>query len=365
MAKSIYVHIPFCNKICSYCDFTKFISHHKYVEPYVNQLVKHIESREIFNAKTIYLGGGTPTSLPLPLLEKVLIALKPFSSNVIEYSIETNVENINVDLIKLLHKYGVNRISIGVQTFNDKHLQVLNRSHSYQSIIEKINLLKDNNFNNISIDLIYGLPNQTLKEWQDDLKIALSLPIKHISLYSLMIEENTLLFNNKVQERDEDFLDECYSYAFSYLKENGFNRYEVSNFASSEEYESKHNLVYWNDQEYVSFGVGSSGYENNVRYTYTRSLQKYIEDYNLREEEIIDTYNHKEEYIMLHLRTRYGLSIDDYNLTFNSNFNEEFKDALKQLIKEKLIEIDNDILRVKEDKLFILNHIILKFIQCL
>ena len=365
MVKSIYVHIPFCNKICAYCDFTKFLAHHKYVEPYVDTLVKHIKSYPEFQAKTIYLGGGTPSSLPLPLLNKVLEALSPFTKDIQEYTIETNVENINQELINLLVKYGVNRISIGVQTFNNIHLKTLNRNHTYNEIIEKINLLKSNNFNNISIDLIYGLPNQTIKEFREDLEIACSLPIKHLSLYSLMIEEHTLLFLQNYQERDEDFLDECYTLACSYLKKQGFTRYEVSNFALSSEYESKHNLVYWNDQEYVSFGVGASGYEGNTRYTYTKSLQNYIKNYNDREEELIDIYNHKEEYIMLHLRTRYGISFLDYKHVFNEDFLSKFNKPITYLKENGYIEINDDILKVKEDKIYILNSIIIKFIECL
>lgn len=365
MAKSIYVHIPFCNNICAYCDFTKFILHHKYVEPYVNQLISHIKSKEVFDAKTIYIGGGTPTSLPLSLLERILQALEPFSKNAVEYSIETNVENINIDLITLLKKFNVNRISIGVQTFNDKHLKILKRNHSYDAIIEKIILLTKNDFNNISIDLIYGLPEQTMDEWKKDLDIALSLPLKHISLYSLMVEEHTVLYLNNVKERDEDFLDECYQYAYNYLKSNGFTRYEVSNFASSSEYESKHNLVYWNAEEYVAFGVGASGYEGNTRYSYTKSLQNYLTNFNDRDDETLDLYNLKEEYIMLHLRTRYGISLSDYKMKFNSNFSEEFSDVISSLKKEKLIEINDDILKVKEDKVYILNHIILKFVESL
>lgn len=365
MAKSIYVHIPFCNKICSYCDFTKFLLHHNYVEPYVNQIIKHIESRKAFNAETIYIGGGTPTSLSLNYLEKILQSLVRFSHNVFEYTIESNVENINLELITLLKKYKINRISIGVQSFNNKYLKLLNRSHSYSDILNKINLLKENGLDNISIDLIYGMPNQTIEEWKNDLDIALSLPINHISLYSLMVEEHTVLHLKKIKERDEEFLDDCYQYAYKYLKENGFTRYEVSNFAKSKDYESKHNLVYWNAKEYVAFGVGASGYENNIRYSYTKSLQNYLNNYNDRDEEILDLYNLKEEYIMLHLRTRYGIPLLDYENKFNSNFIKEFNNVISSLEKENLIEISENTLKVKEDKFYILNYIILKFIESL
>lgn len=366
MAKSIYVHIPFCNNICAYCDFTKFIYHHKYVEPYINQLVNHINSHSLINAETIYIGGGTPTSLPLALIERVLIALKPFSNETKEYTIETNVENINQDLIDLLKKYKINRISIGVQSFNDIHLKAINRKHCYKDILEKINLLISNNFENISIDLIYGLPNQTIEEWIDDINKALSLPIKHISLYSLMIEEHTVLYLQKIKEREEEFLDECYQKANEILKKKGFYRYEVSNYALSPKYESKHNLVYWNDLEYIAFGVGASGYENNIRYTYTKSLQQYINDFTNREEEIIDLYNHKEEYIMLHLRTKYGISIEKYNKEFNSDFRKEFEKVISNLLKEKMIEeINEDTIKVCDDKIYILNQIIIKFLESL
>jgi len=364
-AKAIYVHIPFCNNICAYCDFTKFLYHPNYVYPYIEQLIKQIEEKETIDVNSIYIGGGTPSSLPLNLLEKVLISLEKFTHKIKEFTIETNVENINQQFIDLIKKYKVNRLSIGVQTFNDRHLQSIKRKHTFLDINKKIKLLKDNNFENVSIDLIYGLPNQTLEEWKDDLEKAISLDVKHISLYSLMIEENTIFYLNKVKEKDEDFLEECYNYALSYLKENGFNRYEVSNFAKSPDYESKHNLVYWFDEEYIAFGVGASGYENNIRYTYTKSLQKYIADFNFRDEEIINEYNHKEEFIMLHLRTRYGLSISKYNQIFNSNFINEYENALNKLLKMGNIEIKNDTIYVKEDKVYILNQIILELISCI
>ncbi len=364
MAKSIYVHIPFCKNICPYCDFTKFIYHHKYVESYINQLIKHIKSHDLIDAKTIYIGGGTPTILPINLLEKVLIALKPFSKEVVEYTIETNVENINQELINLLQKYGVNRISIGVQSFNENHLKLLRRNHCYEDVSDKINLLVLNDFNNISIDLIYGLPNQTIKDWIEDINKALSLPIKHISLYSLMIEEHTVLFLQKIKEREEEFLDECYQIANEKLKESGFYRYEVSNFALASKYESKHNLTYWKDLEYIAFGVGASGYENDIRYTNTKSLQRYIDNFMNREEEIIDIYNHKEEYIMLNLRTKYGISIKEYNKEFHCDFTKEFENVINELINKSMIEfIDGDIIKVVDDKIYILNQIILKFLE--
>ena len=319
MIESLYIHIPFCDSICTYCSFKKQIYDENLANKYVLNLLKDLERIPKNSQKTIYIGGGTPCSLSNSNLEILLSNLKPLLNENYEFTIESNPENITYDKAKLLAKYGVNRISIGVQTFNDKLLKLLGRKHSKKDIDNAINNLLLNDINNINFDLIYGIPFQSLSDVENDVRSALMYPLKHLSLYSLTIDENTVLNNKKYEEADEDLLRDMSDIATNLLKENGFIKYEVSNY-SLEGFESKHNLTYWFDNEYYGIGISASGYENNIRYTNKISLKKYNEGLRFKEEEIVDDYNHEYEFIMLNLRTKYGLDLNRYKDIFNKNF---------------------------------------------
>ena len=269
---SIYIHIPFCKTICSYCDFCKFYYNEKWVDNYLIALEKEIKSKyKNESIDTIYIGGGTPTSLNIKQLERLLQLTKLFNFKKIEFTIETNVD-LSLDKIKLLKQYGVNRISIGVQTVNRKHLKFLNRNHTKEEVINLVNILKQYNFN-INIDLMYGMPNQTLKELEEDLDFVLNLDVNHISTYSLIIEPHTKIYIDNVTNIDEDLDYRMYQLINQKLKD--YIHYEISNFAK-DDYYSKHNLVYWNNLEYYGFGIGASGYIDSVRYDNTRSYQNYL-----------------------------------------------------------------------------------------
>ena len=243
---SIYIHIPFCSNICSYCDFAKFYYNSDWVDNYLSSLEKEIKLNykgEVVD--TIYIGGGTPTVLNLNQLEKLLKITNLFNKKNIEFTVETNVD-LSLEKIKLLKKYGVNRISIGVQTVNPKYLKFLNRNHTKEEVINLINLLKEYNFN-INVDLIYAIPGETLEELNEDLDFILSLDVNHISTYSLIIEPHTKLYIDNVSNIDEDLDYEMYKLINKKL--NKYHHYEISNFAKKN-YESKHNLVYWNNLNY-------------------------------------------------------------------------------------------------------------------
>lgn len=360
--KSAYIHIPFCDTICSYCDFCKYLKKEEWVYNYLNSL--SLEIKQKYNnekLKTIYIGGGTPSSLNIDELNKLFDILKILKKDKdIEFTFECNIENITKEKLELLYKNGVNRLSIGVQTFNTKYLKLLNRKHTKEEVKEKINLIKQIGFKNINIDLIYALSGQTIEELNDDIDLFLDLDIPHISTYSLIIEPHTKLYIDNIKEIDEDIDYSMYELICDKLKEHGYIHYEVSNFAK-EGYSSKHNLTYWNNECYYGFGLGASGYLNNIRYDNTRSINNYLKgDYTLNnniltKEEIISN-----EFI-LGLRKIKGINKEDF---FNK-YNIDIKsiDIVNKLLKEnKLIE-DKKNIYINNKYIYTSNNILIEFIN--
>mgnify|MGYP003306862649 CR=1 FL=1 len=227
MIESLYIHIPFCDSICSYCSFKKQIYNEEQSKKYILNLLKDLERIPKCSLKTIYIGGGTPSSLADNEFEILLSCLKPLLKEDYEFTIESNPENLTINKARLFNKYGVNRVSIGVQTFNDKFLKILGRKHNLNDITNAVNNLLINNINNISFDLIYGLPFQTLEDFLSDIKKLNNFPLTHISLYSLTIDENTIFNNLKYEEADEDLLRDMSDEATKILSEYGFNKYEL------------------------------------------------------------------------------------------------------------------------------------------
>lgn len=360
MIESLYIHIPFCDSICSYCSFKKQIYNEEQSKKYILNLLKDLKRIPKCSLKTIYIGGGTPSSLADNDLEILLSNLKPLLKEDYEFTIESNPENLTFNKAKIFNKYGVNRVSIGVQTFNEKFLKLLSRKHSLNDINEAINNLLLNNINNINFDLIYGLPFQTLNDFILDIKYLKNFPLTHVSLYSLTIDENTIFNNLKYEEADEDLLRDMSDEATKILSEYGFNKYEVSNY-SKPNYESKHNLTYWFDNEYYGIGISASGYENNTRYKNITSLKKYNEGERKFEEEKVDDFNHEYEFIMLNLRTKYGIDLDRYKEIFNKDFLKTYKNEIEKL--SDFIIINNNKVTVKDNNYMILNTLILEFIK--
>ena len=360
MIESLYIHIPFCDSICSYCSFKKQIYNEEQSKKYILNLLKDLKRIPKCSLKTIYIGGGTPSSLADNDLEILLSNLKPLLKEDYEFTIESNPENLTFNKAKIFNKYGVNRVSIGVQTFNEKFLKLLSRKHSLNDINEAVNNLLLNNINNINFDLIYGLPFQTLNDFILDIKYLKNFPLTHVSLYSLTIDENTIFNNLKYEEADEDLLRDMSDEATKILSEYGFNKYEVSNY-SKPNYESKHNLTYWFDNEYYGIGISASGYENNIRYKNITSLRKYNEGERKFEEEKVDDFNHEYEFIMLNLRTKYGIDLDRYKEIFNKDFLKTYKNEIEKL--SDFIIINNNKVTVKDNNYMILNTLILEFIK--
>ena len=356
--KSVYIHIPFCNKICSYCDFTKIYYNKKYINDYLDTLeyeIKNNYQNELIN--TIYIGGGTPTSLDVDELSKLLNIIKIFKLNKeYEFTIECNIESLTKEKLKLFKKYNVNRLSIGIETFNDKFLKYLNRSHNKDQIFEIIDYAKEL-FDNINIDLIYGLKNQTLDDLKYDLDLFLKLDINHISTYSLIIEPHTKLYIDNESNIDEDLEYEMYKYICNTLKDNGYIHYEVSNF-SKPGYESKHNLTYWNNNEYYGFGLGASGFINNIRYDNTKNIDKYLnKEFKYYKEEMTKRKN-EENYFILGLRKLKGVSISE----FKKRYNEDINFNIEKFVSEGKLIIKDDYIFINEEYIYLSNEILINFI---
>lgn len=356
--KSAYIHIPFCSNICSYCDFSKVFYHKKWVVEYLNVLDNEIKNHyQGEKLDTIYIGGGTPSSLDCDELERLFQILSQFQvSESLEYTIECNLENLTKEKILLFKKYGINRLSIGIQTFQTQFLELLNRKNGDT---ELINFAKQIGISNINIDLIYALPNQTLDDLKHDLDTFLNLDITHISTYSLMIEPNTVLYNKRIYPIDEELDSKMYQLICDTLEEHHFQHYEISNF-SKPGYESKHNLTYWNNNHYYGFGLGASGYINNIRYTNTRSITKYIKQEYLFEKEILTKKDEMIYEMILGLRKIKGVSLESFYKKFDKHVEEIF-DIIDLIETKKLIKEDG-YLKINPNYLYVSNEILIKFV---
>ena len=355
--RAVYIHIPFCNSICSYCDFCKFLNYENWTEPYLKALKEEIkEYYEGDKVKTLYIGGGTPSALKEEYIDKLFNILKVFKlKENAEITFECNVNDITEEKLITLKKHNVNRLSIGVESFNKYNLKLLNRKHDKKQIIEKINLCKQNGLDNINVDLIYALPTEDMRILKKDIAYLLKLDVEHISTYSLIIEENTALHNKKVKNIDEELDSKMYKYICKKLKKKNYIHYEVSNFAK-EGKESKHNLTYWDNEEYYGFGCGAHGYINNMRYENTRSLNKYFNKEFRLEEFLVSIQEEMENEVILGLRKLKGISISKFKEKYDKDIREVFK--IDQAIELSYLEQKGDYLFIPEDKIYIMNEII-------
>ena len=360
--RSVYIHIPFCDTICSYCDFCKFIKNDKWVDQYLNALHEEINKRykgEII--ETLYIGGGTPSCLSIEQLKRLFYIINNFNkSENIEFTFECNIESIDYEKLKLLYENGVNRLSIGIQTFNDKFSKYLNRKHTKNEVFEKIKIAKDIGFKNINIDLIYALPGETIEELSNDIDEFLNLDINHISTYSLIIEPNTILYINKENNIDEELDYDMYKLICDKLNNNGYNHYEISNFAKSG-YESKHNLTYWNNNEYYGFGLGASGYIDSIRYDNTKSLNKYLNGNYISESHKLEIKEQIENEFILGLRKINGINKNEFKLRYNKDI-KEIEVVNKLLDSGKLLE-DKKNIYINPKYIYVSNDILIEFIN--
>ncbi len=354
--RSVYIHIPFCKSICSYCDFCKMLYNASWAKTYLDSLKREInEYYEGDEVDTIYIGGGTPSSLSIIELKELFGILKIFKkSENCEFTFEMNVNDINDEMCNVLKENGVNRVSVGVESFNKDNLKFLNRKHTKKEIFKNISILKKY-FENINVDLIYALPIETQSVFKSDVKSILKLNVPHISTYSLIIEDNTVLKIKNIKNIDEEEDFKMYTYICKKFKSAGYNHYEVSNFARTG-YESRHNTNYWCNAEYYGFGLGAHGYINGIRYENTRSLNKYINNYYRFSEYLVSKKEDMENEIMLGLRKLDGLDLYEFFNKFDTNLQDEFN--IIDLLKNKFLIIEDKKLKIPEDKIYIMNEII-------
>ena len=359
--KSAYIHIPFCKSICSYCDFCKMNYQKEWIEVYLDVLKEEIEEKYADEyLDTIYIGGGTPSCLSKEELNKLFDIIKIFNLNEeYEFTFECNVNDITEELLNILKESQVNRLSIGVESFNNNNLKLIERKHTFEDALTKINLVKNYGFNNINVDLIYALPEETLSTVKKDINQLLKLDIPHISTYSLIIEEHTKLKIKGIKEIDQDLDAKMYEYIVKKLTNNNYNHYEISNFAKKG-YESRHNLTYWNNEYYYGFGLGAHGYVHGVRYENTRSFHDYLNGNYILEENILSKQQIMENELMLGLRKTKGINLNEFFNKYDINLQDVFD--IKPLLKTKYLIYKNGNIFVNPSKLYVMNEILLKLI---
>ncbi|AIZ36272.1 radical SAM family heme chaperone HemW [Parvimonas micra] len=352
----LYIHIPFCDRICNYCDFTAFQGANSKIKEYVEALKKEIELKgnKNFLIDSIFIGGGTPSFIDgkyiFEILEKVKENFTVLDN--IEISIETNPKTFDEKKLEYYKSAEINRVSIGVQSFNDKILKELGRNHNSKEALESIELVKKFGFD-INLDLIFGYQSQTIEDILYDFEMVKNINPEHISYYALIIEEKTK-FKALQNAGKLDFLDEeterkMYHLIVEKLEEMGMNQYEVSNFAKVGK-ESVHNKKYWNCKEYLGLGISAHSYLNDERFSNTVNLSKYIKELHngnipVDFREKLDMPTKKFEYIIMNMRLKEGFLISDYNRLFESDFLEENKKAVK-------IGLENNVVEIKDDRIY-------------
>ena len=360
MVKSAYIHIPFCRQKCKYCSFVSYTDKN-FIEAYIKAVLSEIDERyEKEKLNTLYFGGGTPSLLKEIYFEKIISKFD--FNNSPEITIEANPEFLTEEYLKNIFELGINRLSIGIQSFNENILKQIGRKHSVSDALNAVGLAKSAGFSNISIDLIYGLPSQTPEDFEKNLNTAISLDITHISSYGLKIDEGSYFYKNTPKNLpDSDTQADMYLRMIEILEQNGFKHYEISNFAK-EGYNSKHNLNYWNTGEYYGFGCAACGYQNKIRYSHENSPEKYIKNPNSLIEETPQTEQEiLEEHIFLGLRKKAGINISYMENRFKIDFQKKYGNILKKY--SEYFEKNGEIINLTNNGFLISNIILSEFIE--
>lgn len=341
--KAAYVHIPFCSHICYYCDFAKVLMTGQPVEAYIDELLKEYDSYGISSLQTLYIGGGTPSVLPADQLEKLLTHLTKNLDleELEEFTVEANPSDLTDEVLTVLAQSPVNRISLGVQSFDDKLLKKIGRTHTEAQVYSSIERLRAAGFENITIDLIYGLPNQTMEMVERDVQKFLDLDLPHVALYSLILEDHTVFMNRQRRGRlrlpSDDRNADMYEYIIETLTAKGYSHYEVSNFGKIG-YESKHNMTYWDNAEYYGIGAGASGYLEGIRYKNHGPVHHYLREENKRvNEEVLTRKQRIEEEMFLGLRKKNGVSIERFHKKFGQTLEEVYGMIIEELTFQKML----------------------------
>ncbi|CAG9350002.1 radical SAM family heme chaperone HemW [Clostridium perfringens] len=372
---SLYIHIPFCAQKCLYCDFPSFARKDHLRKAYIEALNKEIISlREKHNnleINTIFIGGGTPSVLESDELEYLLKEVAKLNmAKDIEYSMECNPGNLTEEKLEVMKKYGVNRISMGLQAKQDNLLKGLGRIHNYKTFKENFLLAKKVGFNNINVDLMFGLPNQKLNEWEETLREIISLEPAHISAYSLIIEEGTAFYNlyenNNLKLPTEEEERKMYHLAKKILEENGFNQYEISNYAKKGK-ECRHNLAYWNMDNWIGVGSASASYMDGKRIKNISSVEEYINSINEKGEAIEEIINNSkndnmEEFMFMGLRKINGIDENEFKNRFSMNINDVYGEIINKYIDAGLLIRESGRIFLNEKGIEISNIIMADFL---
>ena len=370
----IYIHIPFCKQKCFYCDFVSYANQDKYFQKYVQALNKEINNfidNNEFEVQTIYIGGGTPSLIDAKYIEEILhiFEKKNLLKEAKEVTIEVNPGTVTEEKLKNYKNSGVNRLSIGLQSTEDKILKQIGRIHCYDDFLNTYKMAREVGFKNINVDLMIGLPNQKILDVKNSLEKIIKLepePPNHISVYSLIVEENTpieqMLESGELELPDEGLERNMYWYVKNFLELNGYKHYEISNFAKLGN-EAKHNLDCWNQKEYVGFGVAAHSYIDDVRYGNIGNVEEYIkncENGEFEKNKIIDEiendiFSKEKEFMLIGLRKIDGVSIQDFKNKFGENPIFVFKDELNKLVDENLLIIDFDRIKLTNKGLDLAN----------
>lgn len=364
MPKSTYIHIPFCKSKCKYCSFVSFSQNSINDKKlgYIFSLLKEIETfYEGESLKTLYFGGGTPSLIETKWIKKIIEQFN-FENNA-EITFEMNPDDADLEYLKELKNIGINRLSMGSQSFDDNILKLIGRRHNSSETIHAVQLAKEAEFNNISLDLIYGLPTQTQENLKKDIETLLSLDIQHISTYGLKIEDGSYFGKNPPQNLpDDDTQADMYLFINEQLQHAGFYRYEVSNFAKPG-FESKHNLNYWDNNEYYGFGIASHGYKDGIRYSNTCDFDKYLANPAQHETGHVLTEQEKlEEEIFLGFRKEEGVNIEKIKNHFNIDFEEKYKPIIDKYSPQYIKKTDLGYKLTLEGTL-LSNNILAEFLQ--
>lgn len=367
--KALYIHIPFCDHICSYCDFYKLIAKKEIIDKYVKylekDLLKYKEYLKYINS--IYIGGGTPSSIGIENLQYLFKFLHKHIDfqNIVEFSIECNPKDINEEIIKLFKKFGVNRISLGIQSTNNQKLKFLRRNHTKKDVINCLKILNNSKFTNYNADILYGLPNDSFSKIKKDIKLIKKYKATHFSCYSLILEEKTILYNkwqkNEFKLFDEEKESKIYYKIQKYLEKNGYMQYEISNY-SKENFECLYNLNTWNNDHYLGIGASASYYINNKRFTNVKNLNDYfdfIDNKTVNYYEVEDESSEEKIYeeIILSLRKTSGINTNNFFNKYNYNIFDLFPN-INFLIKNGLLVFKNNNLFIPKDKFYVSNYII-------
>ena len=357
MPKSVYIHIPFCLKKCAYCSFLSGINP-SYKSIYIDKLI--LEIKNFYKGKileTLYFGGGTPSLLDPFEIKKILDC---FNFQNCEITLEMNPKTADLDKLKAFFDIGINRISLGVQSFDDEILKIAGRIHNSYDAIKCIENIELAGFKNFSIDLMYGLPTQTLEIWQNTLNIAKKLAPPHISLYGLKIERDCDFYLNPPKDLpDDDMQADMHELALDSFK--NYYHYEFSNFAKEKSFCSRHNLTYWNIKPYWGFGIGAAGFVNNRRYENEVDIEKYIKDPTAQKK--FYKTNLLEEHIFLGFRKLEGINVEEINKIFSIDFNKKYAPQLKKFISSEHIQKTSQGYKLTKKGILLSNSVLCEFLD--